>query len=294
MMLSAFWAALEWASMSSGADLFVVCKHCGSQVSPYITECPYCGHRLRRRAPKLPRTIGLHRSSAGGSMAQAGARESRARGAPLGRFLGRSRSRPGAIGLAGGRARGLSWSRPYATAALVVAGAGVWLAFRGAFLHEYQIDVAGPLQGQWWRLFTTQFVYGSGIYAFVVLATVALFGSLLERRHGPLTVLVVFFGCGVSGVLVALAIYPAPLVLGANGAALGLLAAWSVPDLRAARSHRYYEGDLLGVAAFAAVLLAIPFAFPRPEASWAAGVTGGLVGLVFGVGLSQVSSAGSP
>src|SRR5208282_1634264 len=40
--------------MSSGADLFVVCKQCGSEVSPYITECPYCGHRLRRRAPKLP------------------------------------------------------------------------------------------------------------------------------------------------------------------------------------------------------------------------------------------------
>ena len=41
--------------MSSRADLFVVCKQCGSEVSPYITECPYCGHRLRRRAPKLPR-----------------------------------------------------------------------------------------------------------------------------------------------------------------------------------------------------------------------------------------------
>ena len=40
--------------MTSGADLFVVCKQCGSEVSPYITECPYCGHRLRRRAPKLP------------------------------------------------------------------------------------------------------------------------------------------------------------------------------------------------------------------------------------------------
>src|SRR3977135_2568609 len=39
--------------MSSGADLFVVCKQCGSEVSPYITECPYCGSRLRKRAPKL-------------------------------------------------------------------------------------------------------------------------------------------------------------------------------------------------------------------------------------------------
>src|SRR5512134_3903126 len=39
--------------MASGPDLFVVCKNCGSEVSPYITECPYCGSRLRKRAPKL-------------------------------------------------------------------------------------------------------------------------------------------------------------------------------------------------------------------------------------------------
>ena len=41
--------------MASGPDLFVVCKKCGSEVSPYITECPYCGTRLRKRAPKLER-----------------------------------------------------------------------------------------------------------------------------------------------------------------------------------------------------------------------------------------------
>ena len=51
--------------MSSGADLFVVCKQCGSEVSPYITECPYCGHRLRRRAPKLPREHVLNRTPRG-------------------------------------------------------------------------------------------------------------------------------------------------------------------------------------------------------------------------------------
>src|SRR5580765_6948563 len=41
--------------MASGPDLFVVCKSCGSEVSPYITECPYCGTRLRKRAPKIER-----------------------------------------------------------------------------------------------------------------------------------------------------------------------------------------------------------------------------------------------
>ena len=33
----------------------MICKSCGSEVSPYITECPYCGNRLRKRAPKLDR-----------------------------------------------------------------------------------------------------------------------------------------------------------------------------------------------------------------------------------------------
>src|SRR5213080_3853604 len=41
--------------MARGADLFVVCKNCGSEVSPYVTECPYCGQRVRKRAPKLER-----------------------------------------------------------------------------------------------------------------------------------------------------------------------------------------------------------------------------------------------
>src|SRR5438270_13154624 len=42
--------------MSTGnPDLFVICRSCGSEVSPYITECPYCGNRLRKRAPKLDR-----------------------------------------------------------------------------------------------------------------------------------------------------------------------------------------------------------------------------------------------
>ena len=41
--------------MASSPELFVVCKNCRSQVSPYITECPYCGQRLRKRAPKLER-----------------------------------------------------------------------------------------------------------------------------------------------------------------------------------------------------------------------------------------------
>jgi hypothetical protein len=41
--------------MAQMPDLNVVCKNCGNEVSPYITECPYCGTRLRKRAPKIER-----------------------------------------------------------------------------------------------------------------------------------------------------------------------------------------------------------------------------------------------
>ncbi|MGH2959652.1 MAG: zinc-ribbon domain-containing protein, partial [Solirubrobacterales bacterium] len=34
-------------------ELFVICSNCSSEVSPYVTECPYCGTRLRKRAPDL-------------------------------------------------------------------------------------------------------------------------------------------------------------------------------------------------------------------------------------------------
>jgi membrane associated rhomboid family serine protease len=257
--------------MSSGADLFVVCKQCGSEVSPYITECPYCGHRLRRRAPKLPREH---------AVGARGARHRRA--AP---FLGRLRRGE----IAGIRAE----SPPYATAALVLGSCIVWVLTSGGYLDLAKLPVAGPLHGDWWRLFTSQFAYASRLageaYLFAALLTVAVFGWLLERRHGPLVVLALFLGAGASGGLVAEVVYAEPLVSGANAGALALLAAWAIPDLEAARSGAYYDGDLLGAAAFAVVLLALPLALP--EVSWLAGVVGGLLGLTFGLGLARVRTA---
>ena len=257
--------------MSSSADLFVVCKQCGSEVSPYITECPYCGHRLRRRAPKLPREKNL----------SAGARRPH-RQAPL---LGRLRR---------GEIPGIrADAPPYATIALVAVTCAAWVLLRGAYVNLGDTVIAGPLQGDWWRLFTTQFSYfsgfSSGVYMLTTLVGIGVFGWLLERRHGPLVVLALCLGAGASGALAAVALYPEPLVSGGNGAALGLLAAWAVPDLLALRTRDYYDGDLLGTAAIVAVLLAMPLA--RVEASWLVGVVGGCFGLLFGFGLHRLRSS---
>ena len=119
--------------MSSPADLFVVCKQCGSEVSPYITECPYCGHRLRRRAPDLPR----------GGVAGAARRSRRLR---LPRIFGRSAGVRAGAGaeLAPSRrtrrrTRGAATSlridaRPYATVVLVALGCAGWVLLRGGYV----------------------------------------------------------------------------------------------------------------------------------------------------------------
>jgi membrane associated rhomboid family serine protease len=157
---------------------------------------------------------------------------------------------------------------------------------RGGYVGFYKLAILGPLQGDWWKLCSSAFVYLDGLYAFVALLATAIFGWLLERRHGPVIVLVVFFAGAVTGALAASAVYAVPIVSGANGAALALIAAWSIPDLMAARSGDYYEGELLGAGAFAATLLLLPYA--RPEASWLAGVVGVIVGLVLGLGMQLI------
>jgi membrane associated rhomboid family serine protease len=263
--------------MTSGADLFVVCKQCGSEVSPYITECPYCGHRLRRRAPKLPPVNAPTRSTLRG----------RARA-----LLSRSRAVSAGGGTRTRVQRGPSrWAaeRPHATIALVVASAVLWVVAHGEPAVYGHTAIVGPLRGDWWKLFTNAFAYVNGVHAFVAIVTVAIFGWLVERRHGPAAVLALFFGATAAGALVAAAVYPFPVVSGANAGALALVAAWAVPDLEAAREGGYRDGDLLGAGALAALLLAIPFA--RPEASWLAGVTGAVLGLLVGLGLHRLGRA---
>ena len=242
------------------ADLFVVCKNpdCGQEVSPYVTECPYCGTRLRKRAPKLDR--GLPR---------------RSRRMPVPRL---GRLRPGEIpGLRGDR-------RPYATGAIVVATLVVWIIFRAGFISFDHILILGGLNGEPWRAVTTLFAYLNGVYQFVTLFAVALFGWLLERRHGPLIVLALFLIGGAGGALLGAVVDTTHIISGANGGALALLSAWAVPDLLARRRHEDYDGDLLGAFIFALVLLALPIA--RTEVSAVAGGVGVIVGMTSGLALS--------
>jgi membrane associated rhomboid family serine protease len=249
----------------SGADLFVVCKNCQSEVSPYVTECPYCGTRLRKRAPKL---------EPGGAPPR---QRRRVRVRPsLGRL------RPGEI--PGIRAD----SRPWVTIALVLGTCGVWLAWRGGWVDVDKLAVFGPLDGEWWRVFTTQFVFFNGLAQFFSLVGLGLFGWLIERRWGWPAVLAIFLAAGAGGTAVVALVEDVPIALGGTGAALGLLCAWTVPELLARRRGEETDGDLLGVAAIALVLAALPAA--RTEIDPLAVTCGALVGALAGLLASRVST----
>src|SRR4051812_2224479 len=247
--------------MASGPDLFVVCKSCGSEVSPYITECPYCGTRLRKRAPKLDR----------GGVPKPPRQPRRP---SLGRL------RPGEIpGIRADR-------RPYATIALVVAALLVSLGARAGLWSLLDLALYEGVTDQLWRSLTTLFVYGQTGYEVVTLAAIFLFGWLLERRHGMLAPLFVFLVGGAGGMLLAIAGDDATVAVGGNGGALALLAAWAMRDILGRRRGVADESDLLGALAIAAVLILLPIA--ADEASPLAGFGGGVIGIVLGLGLARL------
>jgi len=251
----------------SQPDLFVVCKNCGSEVSPYVTECPYCGQRVRKRAPQIDRSSGEPETK----------RRKRAKKLP------RLRAEEIA-GIAPD-------TRPYATFGLILVSVLGVLAYAARpSLDLGYLLVSDLVDDQVWRWFVTPFLHADQLgYAFVALVAVGIFGTLLERRFGPVAVVASFVLAGAAGAGLAALLEIPPLlanppfwpVMGANGAALGLLCAWLVDDRLAARRGDDRENDLLGVYVIAAVLVLL--SLTTQEANIAAAVGGALAGSAIGL-----------
>src|SRR4051795_4099172 len=144
--------------MSSGPDLYLVCKSCGAEVSPYITECPYCGTQIQKRAPKLDRG-----------------------GVP--RAAKRTRSRPQLPRLRPGEIPGIRADRrAWMVWVLVLVPVLITVGIKTGLLDVANFQLVA-FEDAWWRSFTSLFVYLSSGYEAVALGTIALFGWLLERRH---------------------------------------------------------------------------------------------------------------
>jgi membrane associated rhomboid family serine protease len=247
---------------TGGPDLFVICKNCGSEVSPYITECPYCGNRLRKRAPKLDRH------------------------GKISERITRRPPSPSLPRLRRGEIPGIRHdSHPYATGVLVALGVVGCLVWRVGSINVFNLVVQGHLEGQWWRTFSASFMYDNTGYAVVALGIIGLYGTLLERRYGPMIVVLLFLIGGVAGMAVAGLTTPM-VIMGGNGSAFALLTAWCVPDLTRLIRKDDFDGDLIGTAVLAVLLALMPIA--TQQASWAAAGVGAGAGLVLGYLLSRI------
>jgi len=253
----------------SETELSVICKNCGSEVSPYVTECPYCGTRLRKRAPKLERRgDGLE------------AQRPRRRRRPRWR---RARSSEAPAGF-----------RPYATAAAILGPAVLLLVQKasGSSLTTFG-GLVVPFADQWWRLFTAPFAYTDVGYLFVVALGLAIFATPVERRLGSLPTAVLLIACGALGMLAASGVADArndlSVIAGGNGVALGAVAAWFAIRRAEARGAIDEEYDLIGVVVVAAVLIVLPLFVP--SADLVAGLVGGAVGGLAGLASTALRSS---
>lgn len=248
--------------MGAGPDLFVVCKNCGSQVSPYITECPYCGSRIRKRAPKIEREDKPQKRRRTPSMPSLG---------PL-----RTGEIPGV--------RGDELRRPVATIALVAIACLWWLATFPLEDKGFQL-VIDPL-GEWWQVLTAPFVHFSTWYQFAALGAVGIFGWVVERKHGWLPVLAVWLVTASWSVAIVKAVEGDVYAVGSSYGAIGLLLAWAVPiwleRRRTGGDGEYDDADLLGAGVVLTLLVLMPAAREEVSvlATAAAVVLGGLCGLL--------------
>jgi len=265
----------------SHPDLFVVCKNCQAEVSPYITECPYCGTRLRKRAPKIERPDATPSKApkrpprpgfgARGRTKPPKARKSSSRGADAQQRLGRLRSGeiPGI--------RADEHGKPWATIVLVALSFGIWLLAAVYALPKLALTA---INGDPWLFLTASLVNANTSAQFAAVVGLGLFGWLLERRHGPLVVVGLFLLCGPVALAIAVAVADNALVFGTHGAALGMLCAWVVPALLARRrGDEDDDADLLGVLVIAVVLLLVPV---LSQGSAVAGLIGAGFGLIVG------------
>lgn len=254
----------------------MVCKSCGSEVSPYVTECPYCGQRLRKRAPRLEREgdeIKVRESR----------REKRRR-------LRRER-RAEAAEVQGGRSLPSLGSlelgdRPVATIVMLAVAALLVVLQRAVPWDPADVGaLVGPVGGEVWRYIAAPFVYNDLGALIVVGGAIAIFGSAVEARLGSLMTLSLILFCGTGSMLGADAVASLGLdgfllAAGGNGVALGLLGVWLMLARAEARSALGESIDLIGVSVVAVVLLLVPLV--EGTADPVAGVVGGLLGLALG------------
>jgi membrane associated rhomboid family serine protease len=250
----------------SSPELSVVCRSCGEEVSPYVTECPYCGTRLRKRAPKLERH--------GDELAPRETRRQKRR-----RERAERRER-----MEGYRAIVGEGERPYAVIAAVgIAVIGV-LVQRAADLPITDLGaIIGTTDVEPWRYVAAPFAYPDIPYLFACSLGIVMFGTAVERRLGTVSTVILILACGGLGMLAAVGIEDAIapddsilLAAGGNGIALGLLTTWALLKAAELRANPEEDVEVVGAAVAAAALIMLPLV--EDYANIFVGISGALVG----------------
>jgi membrane associated rhomboid family serine protease len=233
-------------------------------VSPYVTECPYCGTRLRKRAPKLERH--------GDELT---ARETR-----------RDRRRRKAAMKEPRQRSVYDVDRPWVTIGAIAIPAVAVIVQRAAELSVFDMGaIVGAVGSDPWRYFAAPFVYDDLGYLFAIGLALAIFLPEVERRLGRVPAALMVLACGSLGMLFAVGMENAlgdglPVAAGGNGVALGVIGAWVVMRDADRRRDPTEEYDQIAVAVCAAVILLLPLVEDLANA-WA-GMGGALVGLACG------------
>ncbi len=265
----------------AGPDLSVVCKNCGSEVSPYVTECPYCGTRLRKRAPKLER-IGD---------------EVRVQEDRTDRRRRKAAERRGRLSSRRESLEDLT-VRPVITALALLAPALLLVIERATNLTVFDLGaIVGPVGDELWRYFAAPFVYDDVGYLFACGLAIAIFLPPVERRVGWFASLLLVIGTGALGMLAAAGIESSfgdgvTVAAGGNAIALGMLAAFVVIRDAEIRADPTDEYDRVAIAVAAVVLLLLPLL--EDFASLSAGIAGGLVGAACGLGAALSKRGDGP
>lgn len=255
-------------------ELFVICPNCGSEVSPYVTECPYCGNRLRKRAPDLKKDRKQREKAALKAEKDAEKRRKQTRALLTGRRAGVGAGAEMPEYLSSGR-------RPLATGILVLMAAILSVASRAGGFPPNEWVAAASLSESPWLLVTSPFFNQGFGYAFVCLLAITMFGSGIERRFGGAAVVALWLVCGAAGVAAEFffvgsdglteALRDQYTANGSIAIAVGMMAAWLVHVLQREDLRDY---DPYGLVAVSAVLFAMPLV--SEEASvWM--IVGGLI-----------------
>lgn len=261
-------------SSDSAPELNVVCKNCSAEVSPYVTECPYCGKRIRKRAPKLtqegdhfeahePRRARLRRPKRAKAP-----REPRVPRISVPDFD--------------------SDARPWVVIAVGVAAAVLAVVLRGSDLSPFDLGavIVADSGTEPWRYVAAPFVHDDLGYLFVVALALTIFGPTVERRLGLPATAGLLVAAPALGLLAAvgvdsLGVPESTVASGGNGIALATLGAWFGLRSYDNRGSEEPDYDTIGVAVCALVLIALPLV--EDFASPTAGAVAGLIGL--GVGM---------